>query len=102
MLRLYPNSIRWRHVIAPLFVIVLLSLFFAGFIAAPAWALLGVVLTIYIAVIGAVGLAQAISSREKELAIGVPVAMAVMHLGWGGAFLWGIIRPRVSKGTSDG
>lgn len=102
MLRLHPGSLRWRQAAAPVFVITLLGLLFAGLIYPPAWALLAGVVLAYSAVVVTAGAVEAMLRRDSGLVIGVPLAFAVMHFGWGGAFLWGMMRSRVSGETAGG
>ncbi len=102
MLRLYPDSIRLRQIVPPLFVISLLGLFFAGLIQPLTWIILVAILLIYGAVVVATGATLAYAKRDPGLAIGIPAALAAMHIGWGAAFIWGMIRPRVGKGKTDG
>ena len=102
MLRLHPNSIRWRQIIPPLFVTSLLGLIFAGLILPLAWIVLAAVLLIYGAALLAAGTILAVLRRDLGLLVGIPAALATMHFGWGGAFLWGMIRPRVQRRTSSG
>ena len=97
MLRLHPQSIRWRQTVAPLFVITALILLLAGLIQPMAWILLSGVLLIYLAFMLMAGVAAGILKRDARLAIGVPAALVAMHLSWGGAFLWGLIRPKVGR-----
>lgn len=92
MLRRYPDSIRWRQAIPPVFVlslIVLLLLF-------PFWQLaryfLLVELILYLAALCAASIPLALKHRDARLALGVPLSIAVMHLCWGGGFLWSLIK----------
>ena len=91
MLRRYPGTVRWRQALPPLFV---LSLFF--------WAALALVLpvagwifvlelVIYSLIILLVGVQQGIKRRDPALILGVPLAIVVMHISWGSAFLWSMI-----------
>ncbi len=91
MLRRYPETIRWRQALPPLFVSglllgLVLSLFwnFARYI-------LAVVLGLYFLVL--VGGAVSISFRRRDLRalFGVPLAIACMHICWGAGFLWSMI-----------
>ena len=51
--------------------------------------LLGLQWALYAAAILAAGALQAIRRRDFALAVGMPPALAAMHLAWGGAFWWG-------------
>lgn len=92
MLRLFPGSLRWRQALPPLFVGLSLILL----LLSPIWwiargSLLGL-WVVYSAVLFVAGVGEAISSRDLYLLIGLPLALMVMHLTWGLAFLWGLLR----------
>ena len=110
MLRRYPTSLRWRQALPPLFVLgmVLLGVL-APFVE---WAriLLLLQLGLYIATTAGAGLMQAVGLRDLGLALGMPLALWMMHLSWGAAF-WvglvaGLLRKRVGnpepKASSSG
>ncbi len=90
MLRRYPASLRWRQALPPLFVVSL----FAMTLLALVWAhwgwLLGFELVAYALPLGWAGLRAALQQRQAFLALGVPLAIAVMHVTWGGGFLWSL------------
>jgi len=91
MLRRYPETIRWRQALPPLFVLVLLTLLVASFFYTPlVWKLIAAVVS-YALVLLVVGAQLAMKERSFALLIGVPVAIACMHLVWGGAFLWSLL-----------
>ena len=93
MLRRYPKTLRWRQLLPPLFVAALLILL----MLAPWWAiarwLLLLQLGVYTLALFIAGLHSAISLKDPLLAIGIPFAIATMHLTWGAALLWGLISP---------
>jgi cellulose synthase/poly-beta-1,6-N-acetylglucosamine synthase-like glycosyltransferase len=98
MLRRYPETLRWRQFLPPVFVasvIVLLALSFW----LPARILLGVELPAYILVLFAAGLSLAIQRGQPALAFGFPVAVTTIHFSWGAALLWSLI---VSPGKPNG
>lgn len=87
----YPESLRWRQGVAPLFVLLLL----VGALLSPVWTwtrlLLALQLGVYgIALVGA-ALMEAVRHRDPGLLVGMPIAMSIMHLVWGGAFWIGLI-----------
>lgn len=98
MLRRYPRTMRWRQA-APLALVLslsglgLMALFFA-----PARWLFMIELLFYTGVLSVVGLQAALKARgasftnRLELIFGVPLAIAIMHLSWGSAFLWSLMR----------
>lgn len=91
MLRRYPDTIRWRQMLPPVFVLSLLVLSLAGLFLEPARWLLAAVGGAYLLVLAAAGVGAALKHRGISFLVGVPLAIAVMHLAWGGAFLWSLI-----------
>jgi succinoglycan biosynthesis protein ExoA len=93
MLRQYPKTLRWRQLLPPLFVTTLLILL----MLAPWWAiapwLLLFQLGLYTLAVFVAGLHSAITKKDPLLVIGLPLAIATMHLTWGAALLWGLISP---------
>jgi succinoglycan biosynthesis protein ExoA len=91
MLRRYPGTLRWRQALPPVFVAslvisALLSLLFPIF-----GALFVIELSAYALVLLLAGLHSAWKNRDLALVLGVPLAIASMHLAWGSAFLWSVI-----------
>lgn len=87
MLRRYPETFRWRQ-LAGLFVLSFLVLGILGiWIPAARW-LLGVEVGVYTLALLVAGLQEAFRKRDFALLLGVPLAIATMHLMWGAAFLW--------------
>ena len=91
MLVKQPETIRWRQALPPLFVLLGVGLALAGVFWPPAWALLGVQLTLYVLTSVGVGVAEAFSRQDAMLGVGFPLAVWTMHLCWGGGFLWGLL-----------
>lgn len=89
MLRRYPGTLRWRQALPPLFVASLILLAFLVWWPPAAW-LLALEVTVYITVLMVAGLLSALGHRKIYLLIGLPLAIAIMHLAWGGAFLWSL------------
>ncbi|GAB4448874.1 MAG: succinoglycan biosynthesis glycosyltransferase ExoA [Anaerolineales bacterium] len=97
MLRRYPDTVRWRQALPPLFVSSLIGLAVVS-AAAP---LLRVVLAgealTYALVMIAAGVQSAVRRREPSLLVGLPLAIPVMHLSWGSGFLWSILRSGLKR-----
>ena len=98
MLRRYPASLRWRQAIPPLFVATLL----AGIVVAILWPTMRILLASLILLYGLIlfGAGLQIAWKKKDLALLplVPLAIAIMHLTWGSAFLWSMIKlPEAEK-----
>ena len=102
MLRIHPESIRWRQAAAPLLVIMMLSLFLAGLIQPLTWLLLAGVLLLYVTFMLAAGVREGIRKRNVGLSFGVPLALIAIHMSWGGAFLWGMVRSKVGRNRLNG
>jgi len=91
MLRRYPETLRWRQALPPLFVLSLL----VGLLLAPFSlafrGLLALEVLLYFGILGWFGLRAAFERKDISLAFGLPLAIATMHIAWGGAFLWSVI-----------
>ncbi|MFZ2097828.1 MAG: glycosyltransferase family 2 protein [Anaerolineales bacterium] len=98
MLRKHPTTLKWRQVLPPLFVLALL-----GFgILSIGWNLarwmLAILVILYVIVLFSIGIQMSIKHKNISFIIGIPAAIALIHLSWGFAFLWGhIFRPRVNE-----
>ncbi len=92
MLERYPETLRWRQAIPPVFV---LGLFGAGLLSLwfpfAGW-ILGIEVVLYALALLAAGLQAMFTKRRMLYFIGVPLAMMTMHFSWGGAFLWSLIK----------
>lgn len=94
MIRLHPPSIKWRHLIAPCFVLSLLLLPVVGWWWSPAWWLLALEALMYLSL--AVYFAAKISRREDNrlaFTLLLPVVFFTLHITWGISFLLSIIQP---------
>ena len=89
MLRRYPGTLRLRQALPPAFVLATVGLGILAPALPPAGWLLGLQWALYAAAILAAGITEAWRRRDPTLAAGMPPALAVMHLAWGGAFWWG-------------
>jgi succinoglycan biosynthesis protein ExoA len=90
MLRQYPESIRWRQVLPPLFVLSLIGMGIVGlFIVSVRWLLLAEI-TLYGVILASTSFRAAWKQKDIGLFVGLPLAIATMHLSWGSAFLWSL------------
>lgn len=97
MLRRYPDTLRWRQALPPLFVLGLIGLavislfvpFFAYFLAGG--------LLIYLFILFLAGTQAAERHNSPFLAAGLPLAIPVMHISWGSGFLWSILKSGFGK-----
>lgn len=91
MIRRYPHTLRWRQALPPLFVLTLLVLAWLAPWSGLARSLLALQMGGYLLVLLVASLPVAWRARDAWLGIGVPLAIATMHLSWGAAFLWGLV-----------
>ena len=97
MLRHYPETIRLRQGLPPLFV---LSLFVLGlFTVWFEWArwLLMVEIIIYCLALFFAAQQSMKQNNRIQLLVGVPLAIVTMHFSWGMAFLWSMVKTVFSR-----
>ena len=97
MLRRYPNTLRWRQALPPLFVLSVIVLGLVSIFIPFAGILLVLELLFYLSVLLFVGLRVAVRRRKPYLFLGLPLAILVMHVSWGGGFLWSILTASFQK-----
>jgi glycosyltransferase involved in cell wall biosynthesis len=92
MLRRYPETVRWRQGLPPLFVLSLLGgAVLAAFL--PVFrVLLAAEVFVYCIILLAAGVHASIKQKKALLGFGLPVAIATMHIAWGAGFLWSMIK----------
>ena len=90
MLLAHPGTLRWRQAAPPAFVAAMVVLGLGSvFWQAARW-LLAVQLGGYAAVTILAGILEAFRRRDPAVSVGFAIALWVMHLSWGGAFLVGL------------
>jgi len=88
MLARYPSTLRWRQALPPLFLAALLGLGVLSVWFILARILIAAQITLYLVILAFAGLILAIKKQNFTLVFGLPLAIAVMHISWGGGFLW--------------
>jgi succinoglycan biosynthesis protein ExoA len=101
MLSRYPATLRWRQALPPLFVLLLAGLAVVTPWLASARILLLMASSAYLITIFIFSARTAFQKRDPALVIGLPYAIAIMHLGWGTAFLWSLIQVRRMKSEAN-
>jgi len=96
MLRRYPDTLRWRQALPPLFVASLVGLLIFIWWLPACW-LLALELAIYVTVLLLASVLSSFRQRKIYLLIGLPHSIASMHLAWGGGFLWSMIMSILEK-----
>lgn len=99
MLRRYPETLRLRQALPPLFIVsLLLLLVLSPFFTLAFFTLLGI-LAVYITILFLSGVQLSLKNKDLPMLLGVPLSIACMHFSWGSGFLWGIIHPqKINKG----
>jgi glycosyltransferase involved in cell wall biosynthesis len=97
MLRRYPDTLRWRQALPPLFVSSLLGLaLFSIFLPLARFILIGELLT-YFSIMILAGLYTTFRQQKPYLIFGLPLAIPAMHVTWGSGFLWSILASSFKK-----
>jgi len=97
MLRKYPQTLRWRQVLPPLFVFTLISLGLLSLVWYFASLVLVIIVLLYTTIIIILGIKMSINHKDISMTIGVPFAIATIHLSYGSALLWGlVVKPKVN------
>jgi succinoglycan biosynthesis protein ExoA len=97
MLSRYPDTLRWRQALPPLFVLSLISLIVLSIFIPFTRILLAGELVIYLSIMVLAGLYAALRQHKAYLILGLPLAIPAMHLAWGSGFLWSILASSVQK-----
>jgi glycosyltransferase involved in cell wall biosynthesis len=92
MLRRYPETIRWRQGLPPLFVLSLLGGAALAVFIPVFRILLAVEIFVYCITLVAAGVHASLRQKKAFLVLGLPIAIATMHIAWGAGFLWSMIK----------
>ncbi|MBI9048602.1 MAG: glycosyltransferase family 2 protein [Anaerolineaceae bacterium] len=103
MLRRYPDTIKLRQAMPPLFVLSILFLLICSIFWMPAKILLGIEIILYFLVLLVGSFKEARQRKQSYLLGGMPLAIMVMHIVWGSAFLYSTLTMfRGRKSTTNG
>jgi succinoglycan biosynthesis protein ExoA len=92
MLKKDPTTLRWRQALPPLFVgILLLSVVTSPWILWSRY-LLAAVITLYVITLFLSSSLTMKRSTSLWTIVGVPLAIATMHITWGAGFLWSMVK----------
>lgn len=84
----FPKTLRWRQFLPPSVLMAGLLLLLGGFLAAWLWSVLAVFTGAYALLLVAIGLIEAVRRSDALIALGMPLAIGIMHICWAAAFLW--------------
>lgn len=97
MLRRYPDTLRWRQALPPLFVSSLMGLVTISIFVPLFWSVLAGELFLYFFVMLLAGMWTGVHRGMPSLILGLPLTIPVMHISWGSGFLWSILRSGLGK-----
>jgi glycosyltransferase involved in cell wall biosynthesis len=88
MLRKYPETLRWRQAIPPIFVAGIILLILMAIFIPLVWFLLSTIILLYVFIL-IIGTLSVIDYKTESCCLfGTPVAIIVMHFSWGLGFLF--------------
>jgi len=97
MLRRYPDTLRWRQALPPLFVLSLIGLIILSIFIPLARSVFAVELLLYFLVMTLAGAFAAYRQEKAFLWLGLPIAIFIMHIAWGSGFLWSMLALSTKK-----
>ncbi len=97
MLRRYPDTLRWRQALPPLFVLSLVALLLLSVFIPFVGILLVAELLLYFSIMILAGFHAALRRQSAYLTVGLPLAIFTMHLTWGSGFLWSMLTSSVQN-----
>ena len=97
MLRRYPDTLRWRQGLPPLFVLSLLILLVLSAFIPFARILFVAELCLYFSIMLLAGLQAALRAQKPYLILGLPLGIFAMHSAWGSGFLWSMLNSSIQK-----
>jgi glycosyltransferase involved in cell wall biosynthesis len=92
MLHRYPETLRWRQALPPVFVSGILMLLLLSIIWKPSGILLALILLSYLVILAGGSLLPAVRKKKPLLVVGIPIAIVTMHFSWGSGFMWSMIK----------
>ena len=92
MLKRYPETLRWRQALPPLFVFGILMLLLLATFWQPALILFLCVILLYASTLIVGSFSEATRQGNWVLLAGIPLAIMTMHFSWGGGFWWSLLK----------
>ncbi len=87
MLRRYPDTIRLRQALPPLFVTIIFVLAISGVFFPYSFVALAGILVLYFLILTLASLKPAKKESDFRLIFGIPIAIFIMHISWGAGFI---------------
>jgi len=92
MLLRYPRTIRWRQALPPAFIASIIGLSLLSLWIPLARLFLVAIILVYVAVLSIAGVWESYKKKQLPLLITLPLAIVTMHLSWGIALWWSLIK----------
>lgn len=92
MLQRYPGTIRWRQALPPVFVFGLLMLLLLSVFWNLARIVFAAAIIFYLIILIVGSVKPAIKTKQPLTVIGIPLAIATMHISWGLGFWWSLVK----------
>lgn len=90
MLRKYPDTLRWRQAIPPIFVAGIISLILVAIFFPLVWFLLSTIILLYVLIL-CLGTLSVIKIKTESFCLfGTPIAIVIMHFSWGLGFIYSL------------
>ncbi len=91
MLRRYPETIRLRQALPPLFVMTIFVLAIASIFFLYGFVTLAAILVLYFLILFFASLRPAKKESDYRLMVGIPISIFVMHIAWGAGFIVSLV-----------
>ena len=101
MLRRYPQTLRWRQALPPIFVLMAIGLGFVSLVFPLARLLFSIQIGVYLLTIFTFAFLEGYKQNDLGVAFGFPISIWAMHITWGSGFLWSLLRTSVIGGRID-
>jgi succinoglycan biosynthesis protein ExoA len=95
MLKRYPQTLRWRQALPPLFILGILMLLLLSLLWQFAQIIFGIVICLYILILTFGALPEVRRQNDLALIPGIPLAIMTMHFSWGAGFWWSLFKGAV-------
>jgi glycosyltransferase involved in cell wall biosynthesis len=92
MLRRYPETLRWRQGLPPLFTASLIGGAILSVFLPVLRVPLAAGISLYAAALTGAGILEAVRKKKMSLAFSLALAISSMHIAWGAGFLWSMIK----------
>lgn len=90
MLKNYPDTLRWRQAIPPIFVTGIILLILMSIFNPMVWIILSIIILLYVLILSIGTLSVIDIQTDSYCLLGTPFAIIVMHFSWGLGFIYSL------------